>query len=137
MPKSGLKKTFIEVLSIRRFDEIERYGLYMVDLNRYARHISLPQIGVEGQKKISNSSILVIGAGGLGSPVLMYLAAAGVGRIGIMDYDEVDISNLQRQIIHSNSSIGVNKADSAKTRLEDLNPDIEIEIWKNRLTPNN
>ncbi len=137
MLKSGLKKTFIEFLAIRRFDEIERYGLYMVDLNRYARHISLPQIGIEGQKKISNSSILVIGAGGLGSPVLMYLVAAGVGRIGIIDYDEVDVSNLQRQIIHSNSSIGVNKAESAKTRLEDLNPDIEIEIWKDRLTPNN
>ena len=123
--------------TIRCFDEIERHGLYMVDINRYARHISLPQIGVEGQKKISNSNVLVIGAGGLGSPVLMYLAAAGVGRIGIIDYDIVDVSNLQRQIIHSNSNIGVNKAKSARKRLEELNPEINIEIWESRLTPEN
>jgi molybdopterin/thiamine biosynthesis adenylyltransferase/rhodanese-related sulfurtransferase len=123
--------------SIRRFDEIEHHGSYMVDINRYARHISLPQVGLEGQKKISNSSVLVIGAGGLGSPVLMYLAAAGVGTIGIIDYDEVDISNLQRQIIHSNSGLGLNKAESAKSRIEDLNPGIKVEIWKERLTPEN
>ena len=121
----------------RRFDEIVRFGLYMVDINRYARHISLPQIGLKGQKSISNSNVLVIGAGGLGSPVILYLAAAGVGRIGIIDFDNVDISNLQRQVIHSNSAVGQNKAESAKDRIEQLNPEVDVRIWKHRLTPEN
>jgi len=109
----------------------------MVDLNRYARHVSLPQIGIDGQRKISASSVLVIGAGGLGSPVIMYLAAAGVGRIGIIDFDHVDISNLQRQVIHSNSNIGINKAKSAKSRIKEINPEVNVEIWEHRLTPEN
>ena len=109
----------------------------MVDINRYARHISLPQIGLVGQKTISKSNILVIGAGGLGSPVILYLAAAGIGRIGIIDFDEVDISNLQRQVIHSNSSVGQNKAESARRRIKELNPEVEVKIWKDRLTPEN
>ncbi len=109
----------------------------MVDLNRYARHISLPQIGIEGQRKLSASSVLVIGAGGLGSPVIMYLAAAGVGRIGIIDFDAVDISNLQRQVIHSNSQVGFNKAQSAKSRVMEINPEVRVEIWEHRLTPEN
>lgn len=109
----------------------------MVDINRYARHISLPQIGLVGQKTISKSNILVIGAGGLGSPVILYLAAAGVGRIGIIDFDEVDVSNLQRQVIHSNSSVGQNKAESARRRIKELNPEVEVKIWKDRLTPEN
>ena len=109
----------------------------MVDINRYARHISLPQIGLQGQKNISKSNVLVIGAGGLGSPVILYLAAAGVGRIGIIDFDDVDISNLQRQVIHSNSAVGQNKAESAKNRIEELNPEVEVRIWKHRLTPEN
>ena len=81
---------------------------------RYARHLMLPQVGEKGQLKINSSSVLVVGAGGLGSPVLMYLAAAGIGRIGIIDDDVVDITNLQRQILHSTSSIGESKVDSAK-----------------------
>jgi adenylyltransferase/sulfurtransferase len=109
----------------------------MVDINRYARHISLPQIGLVGQKTISKSNILVIGAGGLGSPVILYLAAAGIGRIGIIDFDEVDFSNLQRQVIHSNSSVGQNKAESARRRIKELNPEVEVKIWKDRLTPEN
>ena len=109
----------------------------MVDINRYARHISLPQIGLEGQKTISDSKVLVIGAGGLGSPVILYLAAAGVGKIGIIDFDNVDISNLQRQVIHSNSSVGQNKAESARRRIKELNPEVEVKIWKDRLTPEN
>ena len=121
----------------RRFDEIVLSGLYMVDINRYARHISLPQIGLQGQKNISKSNILVIGAGGLGSPALLYLAAAGVGRIGIIDFDDVDISNLQRQVIHSNSVLGQNKAESAKNRINELNPEVDVKIWKCRLTPEN
>lgn len=109
----------------------------MVDINRYARHISLPQIGLDGQKAISSSKILVIGAGGLGSPVILYLAAAGVGKMGIMDFDDIDVSNLQRQVIHSNSEVGRNKAESAKSRIKQLNPEVEVEIWKERLTPEN
>ncbi|MAR94026.1 MAG: molybdenum cofactor biosynthesis protein MoeB [Euryarchaeota archaeon] len=109
----------------------------MVDINRYARHISLPQIGIQGQKNISKSNVLVIGAGGLGSPAILYLAAAGVGRIGIIDFDDVDISNLQRQVIHSNSAVGQNKAESAKNRIKELNPEVEVVIWKHRLTPEN
>ena len=109
----------------------------MVDINRYARHISLPQIGLEGQKAISSSKILVIGAGGLGSPVILYLAAAGVGKMGIIDFDDIDVSNLQRQVIHSNSEVGRNKAESAKSRIKQLNPEVEVEIWKERLTPEN
>jgi len=98
----------------------------MVDINRYARHISLPDVGLEGQRKINQSRVLVIGAGGLGSPVLLYLAAAGVGRIGIIDDDNVELSNLQRQVIHSESKIGNSKSDSAKLRIESINSSIDV-----------
>ena len=89
---------------------------------RYARHLILPQVGELGQKKIKSSSVLVVGAGGLGSPVLLYLAAAGIGRIGIIDDDKVDMTNLQRQIIHSTSSVGELKVESAKRRINQINP---------------
>ena len=93
----------------------------MVDINRYARHISLPDVGIEGQKLINQSRVLVVGAGGLGSPVLLYLAAAGIGEIGIIDDDVVDLSNLQRQVIHSESHIGIAKVESAKERILSVN----------------
>ena len=109
----------------------------MVDINRYARHISLPDVGLEGQRKINQSRVLVIGAGGLGSPVLLYLAAAGVGRIGIIDDDNVELSNLQRQVIHSESKIGNSKSDSAKLRIESINSSIDVVTWSERLTPDN
>ena len=104
---------------------------------RYARHLILPQVGDLGQKKIKSSSVLVVGAGGLGSPVLMYLAAAGIGRIGIIDDDKVDLTNLQRQIIHSTSSIGELKIESAKRRINQINPEIRIEIFDKRLNIEN
>lgn len=104
---------------------------------RYARHLILPQVGNLGQKKIKSSSVLVVGAGGLGSPVLMYLAAAGIGRIGIIDDDKVDLTNLQRQIIHSTSSIGELKIESAKRRINQINPEIRIEIFDKRLNIEN
>ena len=85
-----------------------------IDIQRYARHISLPQVGLEGQQKLAEARVLVIGAGGLGSPVLLYLAAAGIGHIGIVDNDRVDVSNLQRQVIHSTSEVGEPKVESAK-----------------------
>jgi adenylyltransferase/sulfurtransferase len=87
------------------------------DYERYSRHLILPEVGVEGQKRLKAASVLCIGTGGLGSPLLLYLAAAGVGRIGIVDFDVVDTSNLQRQVIHSTSSVGKPKIESAKARI--------------------
>lgn len=94
---------------------------------RYARHISLPGFGEEGQLRLRNGSVLVIGAGGLGSPVLLYLAAAGVGHIGVADGDVVDTTNLQRQVIHTTASVGMGKVKSAAAKMRALNPDVEIE----------
>ena len=104
---------------------------------RYARHLVLPRVGSEGQEKLLKSSVLVVGAGGLGSPALMYLAAAGVGRIGIVDDDKVSSSNLQRQIIHSTSSIGSAKVKSASNWISKLNPDIDVEEIGEKLTSEN
>jgi adenylyltransferase/sulfurtransferase len=106
-------------------------------MNRYARHISLPDVGIEGQRLINKSRILVIGAGGLGSPVLLYLAAAGVGEIGIIDDDLVDLSNLQRQIIHAESNIGTSKVESAKAQILSINSTIKVTTWNTRLSPDN
>ncbi|MBF0318288.1 MAG: molybdopterin-synthase adenylyltransferase MoeB [Nitrospirae bacterium] len=104
---------------------------------RYSRHIILPEVGGKGQAKISAAKVFLIGAGGLGSPISYYLAAAGVGRIAIVDDDVVDLSNLQRQILHSTKTVGVAKVESAKATLEALNPDVEIIAIKDRLTPEN
>jgi len=106
-------------------------------LSRYARHILLPEVGGKGQARLQGASVLVIGAGGLGSPVLLYLAAAGVGRIGIIDDDAVDLSNLQRQIIHATPDIGRPKTDSAREALAALNPDVRVEAHHKRLTAEN
>lgn len=106
-------------------------------LERYARHIILSEIGGPGQKKLLDSKVLVIGAGGLGSPVLMYLAAAGVGTIGIVDDDKVSLSNLQRQIIHATGNIGEVKTSSAQKALFDINPDTKVILHQVRLTDDN
>jgi molybdopterin-synthase adenylyltransferase len=106
-------------------------------LDRYARHIILPGVGAVGQRKLLESKILVIGAGGLGSPILLYLAAAGVGTLGVVDFDEVDLTNLQRQILHSTSDVGKAKALSAKEKLEQLNPDVNIATYREQLTSQN
>jgi adenylyltransferase/sulfurtransferase len=102
-------------------------------LLRYSRHILLPELGVEGQQRLLESHVLVVGAGGLGSPAAMYLAAAGVGRITICDADTVDLTNLQRQIVHRNDSVGMPKVASAKRTLGELNPDIEVVALEARL----
>ena len=94
---------------------------------RYARQVTLPEVGPEGQKLLNEASVLVVGAGGLGSPALLYLAAAGVGRIGVIDDDTVDITNLQRQVLHGTASLGEPKVESAERRLADLNPEIKVE----------
>jgi sulfur-carrier protein adenylyltransferase/sulfurtransferase len=106
-------------------------------LARYSRHLLIPEVGLEGQQKLLQTSILLIGAGGLGSPAALYLAAAGVGRIGIIDDDRVDASNLQRQVLHSTAELGDSKAESARRTLEDLNPDVEVVTYEERLTSEN
>jgi molybdopterin/thiamine biosynthesis adenylyltransferase/rhodanese-related sulfurtransferase len=105
--------------------------------SRYSRHLLIPEVGIEGQTKLLNSRVLLIGAGGLGSPASLYLAAAGVGTLGIVDDDRVDASNLRRQIAHSTQSLGDWKADSAKATLEALNPDVNVITYKERLTSEN
>ena len=109
----------------------------MVDLERLSRHVLLPQVGVDGQKRISESRILCVGAGGLGSPVIQYLAAAGIGHLTIVDDDNVEISNLQRQVIHRSSDVGVPKAESAKRFITNLDPNISVESKVVRLNDDN
>ena len=104
---------------------------------RYSRHLLIPEVGLEGQRKLKSSSVLIVGTGGLGSPVALYLAAAGVGRIGLVDYDVVDTSNLQRQVIHGTSTIGKLKVESARDKLLDLNPDIQVDVFNEPFTSEN
>jgi len=107
------------------------------EIRRYSRHLILPEVGLAGQRKIRNTSVLCIGAGGLGSPIAMYLAAAGIGRLGIVDFDTVDYSNLQRQILHSDADVGTSKADSAKVAIQALNPNVQVDLHKTRITADN
>ena len=107
------------------------------EIRRYSRHLILPEVGLAGQKRIRNASVLCIGAGGLGSPIAMYLAAAGVGKLGIVDFDTVDYSNLQRQILHTDADVGVSKAESAKVTLNALNPNTEVVLHKTRISSEN
>jgi len=107
------------------------------ELQRYSRHLLMPEVTSEGQKRLKAARILSIGAGGLGSPAALYLAAAGVGTIGIVDFDDVDLSNLQRQILHGTKDIGRSKLESARDRLRDINPEIEIELHECRLSSEN
>ncbi|MGE9271631.1 MAG: molybdopterin-synthase adenylyltransferase MoeB, partial [Verrucomicrobiales bacterium] len=104
---------------------------------RYARHLSIPGVGKEGQRRLKNASVLLIGSGGLGSPAALYLAAAGVGRLGLVDDDRVDRSNLQRQILHGESWVGKPKLESAMARLSEVNPHVELTPYATRLTPDN
>ena len=106
-------------------------------IERYSRHIILKEVGAKGQKKLLNSSVLIIGAGGLGAPVAMYLAAAGVGTIGIADADDVDLSNLQRQVIHTTADIGKPKVESAKETMEAINPDVKVVTYHEFITSEN
>ena len=112
-------------------------GLTPEERGRYARHLMLPELGLEGQERLKASSVLCVGAGGLGSSLLLYLAAAGVGRIGIVDGDVVEVSNLQRQVIHGTSSIGVSKAQSAARRIAELNPFCQVEVHELMLDSSN
>ncbi|MBP1568460.1 MAG: thiazole biosynthesis adenylyltransferase ThiF [Oscillospiraceae bacterium] len=106
-------------------------------IERYSRHIILKEVGAKGQKKLLNAKVMIIGAGGLGAPVAMYLAAAGVGTIGIADADEVDLSNLQRQIIHQTKDVGVPKVESARETMEAMNPDVKVNTYHEFITSEN
>jgi adenylyltransferase/sulfurtransferase len=107
------------------------------EILRYSRHLIMPEVGMEGQLRLKAASVLCIGAGGLGSPLALYLAAAGVGRLGIVDFDVVDLTNLQRQVLHSTDTVGKPKLESAATRLRALNPDIVLELHETRLSSEN
>ncbi|MEH2348824.1 MAG: molybdopterin-synthase adenylyltransferase MoeB [Nostoc sp.] len=115
-------------------DEIQ---LTKDDYERYSRHLILPEVGLEGQKRLKAASVQCIGTGGLGSPLLLYLAAAGIGRIGIVDFDIVDTSNLQRQVIHGTSWVGKPKIESAKNRIHEINPYCQVDLYETRLTSEN
>src|SRR3974377_2293728 len=107
------------------------------EIRRYSRHLILPEVGLAGQKKICSTSVLCIGAGGLGSPIAMYLAAAGIGRLGILDFDSVDISNLQRQILHGTEDVGRPKKQSAAESIHPLNPPVQVVLHDARITSQN
>ena len=107
------------------------------ELRRYQRHLTLPEVGVEGQKKLKAASVLLVGAGGLGSPLALYLAAAGVGRLGLVDFDVVDETNLQRQVLHGTKDVGRPKLASARDRLLDINPYVRLDLHETRLTSDN
>src|ERR1700747_2506593 len=107
------------------------------ELQRYSRHLIMPEVTAEGQRRLKAARVLCIGAGGLGSPAALYLAAAGVGTIGIVDFDRVDLTNLQRQILHGTKDIGRGKLESARNRLRDINPEIEIKLHECRFSSEN
>ena len=117
--------------------KLEAIELNKDEYQRYSRHIILPEVGLEGQKRLKAASVLCIGSGGLGSPLLLYLAAAGIGRIGLVDFDIVDSSNLQRQIIHSESWVGKPKIESAKDRIHSINPHCQVDLYETAISSEN
>src|SRR5216684_8594853 len=107
------------------------------EILRYSRHLIMPEVGMEGQKKLKASRVLLIGAGGLGSPLALYLGAAGIGRIGLVDFDVVDFSNLQRQVLHGTDDVGRPKLHSARDRLQAINPEVQLDLYETRLQRDN
>ncbi len=134
MPESSEVSLFTQSMLNPNLAAIE---LSKEEVQRYSRHIILPEVGLEGQKKLKAASVLCIGTGGLGSPLLLYLAAAGIGRIGIVDFDIVDSSNLQRQIIHGTSWVGKPKIVSAKDRILEINPYCQVDLYETRISSEN
>ena len=134
MPESSQVSLFTQSMLNPNLAAIE---LSQEEIQRYSRHIILPEVGLEGQKKLKAASVLCIGTGGLGSPLLLYLAAAGIGRIGIVDFDIVDSSNLQRQIIHGTSWVGKPKIVSAKDRILEINPYCQVDLYETRISSEN
>ena len=121
----------------RGYDVEQPRAMTAEQRERYSRHLLLPEVGVDGQQKLLDAKVLLLGAGGLGSPTALYLAAAGVGTLGIVDDDEVDLSNLQRQVIHSSERIGMPKVDSAEQTITALNPDVQVNKYPVRIGPDN
>jgi adenylyltransferase/sulfurtransferase len=115
----------------------EEIQLSHEEIRRYGRHLIMPEVGLEGQKKLKAASVLLVGAGGLGSPLALYLAAAGIGKLGLVDFDVVDQSNLQRQILHATHDVGRHKLQSAADRIRSINPNVEVESYETRLTSAN
>src|SRR5437016_4998152 len=107
------------------------------EILRYSRHLIIPDVALTGQRRLKGSRVLLIGAGGLGSPLALYLAAAGVGHIGLVDFDVVDFTNLQRQVLHGTKDVGRSKLDSASDRIKDINPNVHLERYETRLTSEN
>src|SRR3954470_13993670 len=116
---------------------MEALELTARERQRYSRHLLLPEVGEEGQRRLKAARVLCVGAGGLGSPLALYLAAAGVGTLGLVDFDVVDVSNLQRQIIHGTADVGRSKCQSAAARLRDVNPEVKLDLWEDRFTSKN
>src|SRR5215472_12310986 len=112
-------------------------GLSIDEVKRYSRHLIIPEVGMTGQKRLKNARVLCVGAGGLGSPALLYLAAAGVGTLGVIDFDVVDESNLQRQIIHGQSDVGKLKAESARESITEINPFVNVQVHTEALSNDN
>src|SRR5881398_3399009 len=104
------------------------------EIQRYARHLIMPEVAMAGQKRLKAARVLCIGTGGLGSPLSLYLAAAGVGTLGLADFDVVDVSNLQRQVLHGTKDVGRPKLESARDRIRDVNPNVHVELYETRLT---
>src|SRR5436190_1802139 len=115
----------------------ERVTLSSQEVARYSRHLIMPEVGMDGQKRLKAASVLLIGAGGLGSPLALYLAAAGIGRIGLVDFDVVDFSNLQRQVLHGTPDVGRPKLHSARDRIQAINPEVRVDLYEARLTSAN
>src|SRR3989475_9763692 len=115
----------------------ERVSLSSEEIARYSRHLIMPEVALEGQKRLKAARVLLIGAGGLGSPLAFYLAAAGVGRIGLVDFDVVDFSNLQRQVLHGTPDVGRPKLHSARDRLQAINPEVRVDLYETHLTSAN
>ena len=136
-PRATLHRLALSVGLIRLADVKRIMQLDNDEIRRYSRHLILPEVGLAGQKKICSTSVLCIGAGGLGSPIAMYLAAAGIGKLGILDFDTVDFSNLQRQIIHGTADVGRAKAESAKETIASINPGVEVVLHNTRISAEN
>src|SRR6266853_754431 len=115
----------------------EKNALSQQEVARYSRHLIMPEVGMEGQKRLKAASVLLIGAGGLGSPLGLYLAAAGVGRLGLVDFDVGDFSNLQRQVLHGTPDVGRPKLQSAKDRLNAINPEVQIDLYETHIDSSN
>src|SRR5919112_1592966 len=134
---NGAAPVIVDVREQHEYEDETPRVLTPEQKSRYSRHLLLPEIGLEGQQKLLDAKVLLLGAGGLGSPTALYLAAAGVGTLGIVDDDVVDVSNLQRQVIHTTDRIGTPKVDSAERAIRDINPDVQVVKYRTRLDASN